>query len=278
MSNLLLELGTEEIPASYIVPALKQMEKLFAEQVKKVRMSFENLHTTGTPRRLVLFANGLPLKQENVVQEIKGPSAKAAFDANGSPTRAAIGFANSQGVNAEDLKVKDTSKGKYCYAIKEIEGKCVLDIIPAILNSIITSIVFPKSMRWQAGKLYFARPIRSILALFGKDIVELELGGIKAGRITNGHSFLSDKIISLEDADYDTYKANLNSEKVIVELGERKDFIRKAIDTILSINGPGLDDELLLDEVTNLVECPGAVKCSFDKEFLEIPLRSSRPL
>ncbi len=118
MSNLLIEIGTEEIPAGYIEPALKQMEELFTEQVKTNRLSFENLHTTGTPRRLVLSANGLPQKQENVVQEIKGPSAKVALDESGSLTKAAIGFANSQGVNAKDLKIKDTPKGKYCFAIK----------------------------------------------------------------------------------------------------------------------------------------------------------------
>ncbi len=100
MSNLLLEIGTEEIPAGYIVPALKQMEELFAAQVKKARLSIDSIHTTGTPRRLVLFASGLPQNQEDIVQEIKGPSAKVAFDESGAPTKAAVGFASSQGVNA----------------------------------------------------------------------------------------------------------------------------------------------------------------------------------
>jgi glycyl-tRNA synthetase beta chain len=122
MSNLLLEIGTEEIPAGYIAPALKQMKDLFAEQVKKNRISFDGMHTTGTPRRLVLFTSGLPQRQEDIVQEVKGPSAKVAFDESGKPTKAAIGFASSQGVKAEDMKVVDTSNGKYCFAVKEIEG------------------------------------------------------------------------------------------------------------------------------------------------------------
>jgi len=271
MANILLEIGTEEIPAGYIAPALKQIEDLFAEQIKQNRLSFEGLHTTGTPRRLVLFANGLPQKQENVVQEIKGPSAKVAFDENDSPTKAAIGFAKSQGVNAEDLKVKDTDKGKYSFAVKEIEGKCVFDILPEMLESIIKSISFPKSMRWKADKLYFARPIRSVLALFDKDIINLEFNGIKAGRRTNGHQFLSDKDISIDEANYDVYKETLKREKVIVELDERRNIIRESINSILSDYDSELDDEELLEEVTNLVEYPGAVKGSFDSEYLSIP-------
>jgi glycyl-tRNA synthetase beta chain len=271
MSDLLLELGTEEIPAGYIAPALKQMEELFIEQVKNNRLSFENLHTTGTPRRLVLSAKGLPQKQENVVQEIKGPSAKVGLDEGGSPTKAAIGFANSQGVDAKDLKIKDTPKGKYCFAIKKIEGKKVFDLLPEILTSIITSVVFPKSMRWQSGKLYFARPIRKIMALFDKDVINLELNGIKADRKVNGHPFLSDRDITLKKADYDTYKETLRSKKVIVEINERRQIIREEINTILSGYSTELDDEELLEEVTNLVEYPGAVKCSFDKEYLKIP-------
>lgn len=271
MSNLLLELGTEEIPAGYIEPALKQMEELFAEQARKNRLSFESLHTTGTPRRLVLFANGLPQKQENIVQEIKGPSAKVAFDEGGLPTKAAIGFANSQGINAEDLKVKDTDKGKYCFAIKEIEGQIVINLLPEILTSVITSVTFPKSMRWQAGKLYFARPIRAILALFDKDVINLELNGIKAERKVSGHPFLSGKAVSINVADYDVYKEMLKNEKVVVEIEERREIIRKDINSILADYGSVLDDEELLEEVTNLVEYPGTVKGTFDKEFLDIP-------
>jgi len=173
MSNLLLEIGTEEIPAGYIVPALKQMEELFAEQVKKARLSIDSIHTTGTPRRLVLFVSGLPQNQEDIVQEVKGPSAKVAFDESGAPTKAAVGFAYSQGVKAEDMIVKDTSKGKYCFAVKEVEGKKIFDLLPEMLTSVIKSINFPKSMRWRSDKLYFARPIRTIMAIFDKDIVNL---------------------------------------------------------------------------------------------------------
>lgn len=271
MSNLLLEIGTEEIPAGYISPALKQMEELFEDLVKKNRLKFDSIHTTGTPRRLVLFVSGLPQKQEDITQEIKGPSAKVAFDENGKPTKAAIGFAASQGVNAENFKVVDTPKGEYCYVVKEIKGQMVIDILPDILTSIITSIAFPKSMRWKSDKMYFARPIRGIMALFGKDVINFELSGLKSDRKTNGHQFLSRKVLDIHDADYGVYKERLNIENVIVEIDERREIIRKEIDSILSVYGADLDDDELLEEVTNLVECPGAVKCSFNKKFLEIP-------
>ncbi len=271
MSNLLLEIGTEEIPAGYIVPALKQMEKLFTEQAKKTRLGFDSIHTTGTPRRLVLFVGGLPQNQEDIVQEIKGPSAKVAFDDGGTPTKAAVGFASSQGVKAEDMIVKDTSKGKYCFAVKEIEGKKIFDILPEILTSVITSINFPKSMRWKSDKLYFARPIRTIMALFDKDIINLELNGLIAGRSTGGHQFLSDNIIDILDADYEIYKERLKDENVIVEIDERRNIVRSEINSLLSDYGTTLEDEVLLEEVTNLVEFPGTVKCSFDEEFLKIP-------
>ncbi len=271
MSNLLLEIGTEEIPAGYIEPALKQMEELFAAQVKKNRIGFDSIHTTGTPRRLVLFASGLPRRQEDIVQEVKGPSAKVAFDENGKPTKAAIGFAGSQGVKAEDMKVVDTSNGKYCFAVKEIEGRRIFDLLPEILTSIITSIAFPKSMRWKADKLYFARPIRTIMALFDKDVINLELNGIKADRKTNGHQFLSNNVIDIKGADYDSYREILKSENVIVEIDERQNIIKKEINSVLSVYDTTLDDENLLEEVANLVEFPGAVKCSFDKGYLAIP-------
>ena len=219
----------------------------------------------------MLFASGLPQNQEDIVQEIKGPSAKVAFDESGAPTKASVGFASSQGVKAEDMIVKETPKGKYCFAVKEVEGKKIFDLLPEMLTSVITSINFPKSMRWKSDKLYFARPIRTIMAIFDKEIVNLELNGIKAGRSTSGHQFLSDNVVEISEADYEIYKERLKSENVVVEIDERRDIIRKEINSLLSDYDTTLEDEELLEEVTNLVEFPGAVKCSFDEGFLAIP-------
>ncbi|HLG29832.1 MAG TPA: glycine--tRNA ligase subunit beta, partial [Candidatus Brocadiales bacterium] len=191
MPNLLFEIGTEEIPASYIEPALKQMEALLEDLLKKNRLSacnaqagmgFKKIITAGTPRRLTIFAADVPEKQESVVQEIIGPSAKIAFDSSGQPTKAAIGFAKSQGVDVKTLKTKETPRGDYCVAVKTFEGQETSKLLPEILTLIVKSITFPKTMKWKKGGIYFSRPIRTLLALFGSEILDIKLNGVRAGR------------------------------------------------------------------------------------------------
>src|SRR3990167_9462378 len=182
MTDLLFEIGAEEIPAGYIEPALNQMKALFTEQAKKQRLEVHSIYSTGTPRRLTLFVQGLPQKQESVMEEVQGPSAAVAFDKTGNPTKAGMGFAKSQGIDIKDLQTKKTPKGEYCFAVRKIEGQETLKILPDILNTVIRHISFPKSMKWKGTGLFFARPIRSLLALFGDKIVPLEINGIKADR------------------------------------------------------------------------------------------------
>jgi len=271
MTDLLFEIGTEEIPASYIEPALNQMKTLFTEQAKKHHLEMHSIYSTGTPRRLTLFVKGLPQKQESVTEEIQGPSAAVAFDKAGNPTKAGLGFAKSQGVDIKDLQIKKTPKGEYCFAIKKIEGHETLHILPGILTAIIRNISFPKSMKWKGSDLFFARPIRSLLALFGYQVVSVEINGIKADRFIFGHPFLSGKKIEISEADWELYKKLLKQEHVIVEMTERRETLRTKITQLMTPYGATIDDEELLDEVTNLVEYPNAVECSFDEEFLDIP-------
>ena len=146
MTNLLFEIGTEEIPAGYLTTALKQMELLFAERTKKHRLEMQSLYSTGTPRRLTLFVNGLTHQQESVTEEILGPAASIAFDKAGNPTKAGSGFARSQGIEINNLCIKKTPKGEYCFAIKKIEGRETLHLLPEILTEITRGISFPKSM------------------------------------------------------------------------------------------------------------------------------------
>ncbi|OOP55687.1 MAG: glycine--tRNA ligase subunit beta [Candidatus Brocadia carolinensis] len=271
MTDLLFEIGTEEIPAGYIAPALKQMEILFAERAKKYRLELHALSSTGTPRRLTLFVKGLTHRQESVTEEIPGPAASIAFDKEGNPTKAGLGFARSQGVVVTDLCIKKTQKGEYCFAIKKIEGQETLDLLPEILAEIIKNIPFPKSMKWKGNTLFFARPIRSLLAVFGDRVVPLEMNGIKAGKFTFGHPFLSGKRVEVSHADWGMYKQLLHQEKVVVDMNERRDTLRTKITQLMTPYGAAIDDEELLDEVTNLVEYPHAIECSFDEEFLDTP-------
>ncbi len=271
MTDLLFEISTEEIPAGYIDPALNQMKTLFTGQAKKHHLEMHSIYSTGTPRRLTLFVQGLPQKQESVTEEIQGPSAAVAFDKAGSPTKAGLGFAKSQGVDIKDLQIKKTPKGEYCFAIKKIEGHETLHILPDILPAIIRNISFPKSMKWKGAGLFFARPIRSLLALFGDQVVSIEINGIKADRFIFGHPFLSGKKIEISEADWELYKKLLKQEHVVVDITERRETLRTKITQLMAPYGATIDDEELLDEVTNLVEYPNAIECSFDEEFLDIP-------
>ncbi len=271
MPNLLFEIGTEEIPASYIEPALKQMEALLEDLLKKNRMGFKKIITAGTPRRLTVFAADVPEKQESVVQEIIGPSAKIAFDPSGQPTKAAIGFAKSQGVDVKALKTKETPRGDYCVAVKTFEGQETSKLLPEILTLIVKSITFPKTMKWKNGGIYFSRPIRTLLALFGTEILDIKLNGVRAGRATSGHPFLSGRTIEIESADYEQYKLKLKEEKVIVDIAERRAILKDKVNELLSVYGSQLDDEELLEEVTNLVEYPYAIEGSYEEPYLSVP-------
>lgn len=271
MTDLLLEIGTEEIPASYITPALNQMKVLFTERAKKHRLEAESLYCTGTPRRLTLLVKGLPQRQKSVTEEIQGPAASIAFDKAGNPTKAGLGFAKSQGIDINNLHIKKTPKGEYCFAIKRIEGQETFHILPEILPEIIKNISFPKSMKWKGNNLFFARPIRSLLALFGDKVVPVEINGIKANKFVSGHPFLSGKKIEVSQADWGLYKQLLRQAKVVVDMAERREILKKKITQLMASYGTTIDDEELLEEVTNLVEYPNAIECSFDEEFLDIP-------
>ncbi|WKZ18846.1 MAG: glycine--tRNA ligase subunit beta [Candidatus Jettenia sp. CY-1] len=269
--DLLFEIGTEEIPAGYIIPALNQMGALFTERAKKYRLEIRSVYCTGTPRRLALFVEGLPQKQESVTEEVLGPSAAVAFDKAGNPTKAGIGFAKSQGIDIHNLHIKKISKGEYCFAIKKIGGQETLYLLPDILGEIIKGISFPKSMKWKGNHLFFARPIRSLLAIFGDKVVPVEIDGIKANKYTFGHPFLSGKKIEVPKADGNLYKQLLKQEKVVVDVTERREAVQTKITQLMVPYDASIDDEDLLDEVTNLIEYPNAIECSFDEEFLDIP-------
>lgn len=271
MGKLLLEIGTEEIPAGYITPALRQMEVLLREGLKKNRLDCGVVKTFGTPRRLGLYVEDIPEKQPTLTEELQGPSAKVALDSDGRPTKAGLGFARAQGMEFGELQVKDTPKGSYLFAVKTREGELSIKLLPDILNEVIRSVAFPKKMRWKGPGLSFARPIRSVAALFDTRTIELELNGIKSGRVTFGHPFLSGKTIAIKKADFASYKDLLQKEKVMVDTEERKSMLREGINKIMRKYGSELKREELLEEVNNLVEYPFPVECTFPEEFLRVP-------
>lgn len=278
MQNLLFEIGTEELPAGYIRPALKQIESIIKDKLKEAGLNFNQVITTGTPRRLTLSTAQIDEMQESVEKEISGPSSSIAFDADGNPTNVGKGFAKSQGVDVKDLKIKETKKGKYCYVQKAFKGKPALELLPEILSGIIKSLEFPKKMIWKSDGIPFARPIRTLTALFGTEIINFEINGVKSDRVVMGNPYITQpemfgrgNAISLENADFDTYEQKLKDEKVIVDIEKRKRILLEKSQNILSKYNATFDDEKLIDELTNLVEYPAAIECEFDENFLDLP-------
>ncbi|MEK6599053.1 MAG: glycine--tRNA ligase subunit beta, partial [Deltaproteobacteria bacterium] len=269
--DLLLEIGTEEIPAGFIPRALDTIKNHLENYLERdVKISFQGITTLGTPRRLVIFIKDMAEKQADTIIEATGPAKRAAFDEHGNPTRAAEGFAKSQGVKVKDLKIIQTPKGEYICVNKPIKGQKTKDILQNFLPEYISNIGFPKTMRWGDGDVRFARPIHWIVALFGKDIIQFKVGNIKSGAASYGHRFMKPqqfKVTGIED-----YLKKTNAAYVIVDEKERERLILKGIKKeAKAVGGLVLQDDELLTEVTYLVEYPVALRGGFDKEFLSLP-------
>lgn len=268
--ELILEIGTEEIPVSFIILALRSLKEIAREKLSSYRISFEDIETLGTPRRLVLHVTGIAERQTDEVMSILGPPRRVAFDKDDRPTQAATGFARSQGVDLKELKVVSTEKGEYLCIEKAVKGDKTEDVMPQILQETIASITFPKSMRWGESKISFARPIHWILAVIDGRVVPFSYGSIKSGSKTYGHPFLSPEPIDISS--FDEYKKRLEAAHVFVEPYRRKDVITKGLEGLSKeVNGRVHEDEELLEEVTFLVENPVVIRGSFPERFLELP-------
>ncbi|MDP2689116.1 MAG: glycine--tRNA ligase subunit beta [Deltaproteobacteria bacterium] len=268
--DLILEIGTEEIPAAFVPRALGLLEGFLRKSLAGARLGFGEIRTLGTPRRLAAIVTGLAERQEDSREEVKGPSAKAAFDGNGRPTGALLGFARSQNVDVSEIKTVKTGKGEYVYAVRETKGSETAAILPGLLKEAVSQDMFPKSMRWGGHDITFARPVHWILSLFGGSPVEFTWGHIKSSNITYGHRFLGNGPIAVDGVD--AYLEKLRKAFVITDPEERKRIIREGLAKEAgAAGGRLLPDEGLVDEVTYLVEYPVVVRGSFPEEFLEIP-------
>jgi glycyl-tRNA synthetase beta chain len=270
MKELLMEIGTEEIPAGFVPQALTDLESRAKKELEANRIDFNGIKTLGTPRRLVLVIDSVAEKQRDEETKKIGPSKQAAFDANGNPTKAAIGFARSQSVPVESLTLIQTEKGEYICAIKKEQGKPTSEILSSILPRWILSIPFQKSMKWADVPIRFVRPIHWILALFGGEIIPFEVGNIGSANVTYGHRFMHSGPIPIKDLQ--SYLQKTKEAFVIVDPVERK----KKIEDEMSREGAGvsgrvLKDEDLLNEVIFLVEYPVALCGAFDNKFLSLP-------
>ena len=270
MKELLLEIGTEEIPAGFIPQALMDLEFLAKKELETSRIDFNGMKTLGTPRRLVLVIESVSEKQRDEETKKIGPSKQAAFDEKGNPTKAAIGFAKGQSVPVESLTLVQTEKGEYVCAVKKESGQLTSLILSSILPKWILSIPFQKSMRWADVPIRFARPIHWILALFGGEVIPFEIGNIHGGNVTYGHRFMHSGPIPVKD--FQSYLQKTREAFVIVDPVERKKRIEEEmIREGAKVSGRILKDEELLDEVNFLVEYPVALCGNFDRKFLSLP-------
>lgn len=273
MVNFLLEIGTEELPADFVDDAIKSWKIRIPENLATEFINPENVDVYGTPRRLAVSITGLPKKQPDREEEIKGPPVKAAFK-DGKPTKAAEGFARKQGVNIDDFEIKPTDKGEFVFIKKQIIGKNTAEILAEMAIQWITGLEGRRFMRWADGELKFPRPIRTLVALLDTDILPLELVNgssvIKSDRLTTGHRVLHPEKVSIPDAS--SYLDCLEKAYVIADAQKRLESIKSQIRSKtkeLSAEADFYPD--LLAEVNNLVEYPTAVIGSFEEEFLQLP-------
>jgi glycyl-tRNA synthetase len=270
----LLEIGTEELPADDLDAALEQLRQTVPAMLAALRLDSTNLAISGTPRRLVVYVENLAPRQPDLEQVVKGPPAERAFDSAGQPTPAAQGFARSKGLDLADLQVRELDGGRYVVAVLSLPGRPASLVLAEALPSLIAGLRFEKSMRWNSSNVSFSRPIRWLLALLGagetSQVIPFTYAGLQSGRTTRGLRFYqpSDFSVSSPQAYFDY----LSSQGILLDPGERRQVIaRQAQALAAEVNGLIPDDTALLDEVTNLVEAPTALRGSFDSEHLKLP-------
>jgi glycyl-tRNA synthetase beta chain len=267
--HLLLEIGCEELPASFVAPALAELGELARAGLAEARLASSAVRTSGTPRRLVLVAESLAERQEDRVREVLGPAVKVAFDASGNPTQAARGFAKSAGIAVEALERTKTPKGEYLLARVHDEGKSSADVLPGLVRSWALGLHFPKTMHW-SGDARFARPVRWLVALLGKEILAFEAFGVRSGRLSRGHRSIAPGWFEIGEAA--RYDEEAGAHGVMVDPAQRRAAIEGELRRVSeAIGGTAVPDPELVDEVSNLVEWPEAVLGSFDAKYLELP-------
>ncbi|MBI9074079.1 MAG: glycine--tRNA ligase subunit beta [Desulfatibacillum sp.] len=270
MESLLLEIGSEEIPAGYIVPALEALARALDTKLEAARIAHSKPRTYGTPRRLAIILDEVADRQESVVTEMIGPPKSVAFDDAGKPKVPAVKFAEKAGVAVEELTFQETEKGVYLCAKKQDEGRDTLSILQELLPEIISHIPFPKSMRWAALTGTFARPVFSLVALLGNEIIPFAWNGVTSGRQTRGHFFMAPDPIDIQAPG--DYVAALVKAKVIVDIPTRRKMVKEGVEAAAkSLGGEAIEDEELVDIVTNLLEYPAPVGGRFETGFLEVP-------
>ncbi|CAM4520060.1 glycyl-tRNA synthetase beta chain [Paenibacillus endophyticus] len=267
--DLLLEIGLEEVPARFVRGAMNQLKDKTVKWLADSRIEHGAVHVYATPRRIAVHILEVAEKQTDMNEEAKGPSRKIAQDDQGNWSKAALGFARSQGVPPEQLYFQELAGVEYVYATKSSIGTQTAAVLPEGLLSLITSMSFPKNMRWGSHELKFVRPIRWLVALFGQDVIPFEITGVQTGNVTRGHRFLGEETTVQEPS---LYVERLRAQHVIVDVSERETLIVDQINQLAKDKSWEIAiKEDLLEEVLFLVEYPNVLFGGFDPAFLNIP-------
>ncbi|MCI6906740.1 MAG: glycine--tRNA ligase subunit beta [Succinatimonas sp.] len=269
--NLLLELGTEELPPKSLRNLAQSLHDSFVKQLKDEGLEFASSKWYATPRRLALFIEGLADKQEDKEVEIKGPAVKAAFDAEGNPTRAALGWANANGISIDQAQRLETPKGAWLYIKTLKKGKQAVEVVPEMFKNALKALPIPRLMHWGAKREEFVRPVHTLCMLFGDELINGSILGVESSKTINGHRFLGQQKVTINSAD--SYVEQLRNEgSVVADYDERKaSIIKQVTDIANSVNGVADLDDALVEEVTSIVEEPHIFKATFEERFLKVP-------
>ena len=272
MKNALLEIGTEHLPARFLLPTLEQLKNNAAAILQQHRLQYEGLRTFGTYRKLVLEITALAQSSQDVQKEVKGPPAKLLKAADGSFTPQAAGFAAKNGIKPEQLVIVETEKGPFIYAKTVIKGEKTQKLLPQIFAEIIKSLNFPKNMVWEDTCFRFARPIRSILALYGDKVVKFEVAGVKSNRFTYPLLSFGRKPVKINTPEEYTETLKNLPQPILADIEERKAALIKTVQACAKVLGCKADlDESLITETVSFTEHPVALIGDMDVKFLTLP-------
>ena len=271
MSNYLLEIGAEELPANFLEEGEAHLEEATVQALQAENLTFKATKTYSTPRRLTIVVEDLAKEQTTVHKRVKGPPVKSSFDASGAPLPAAVGFASKNQLTIEQLERETISGTEYLIANTTIKGLPAEKVLPEVVPKIIKKLSGERMMRWGSGDLKFSRPIRWIVSLLDSEVVPFKIEALEAGRVSQGHRVLSSGAVEIRNAT--DYVAALEKAGVLVERNARREMIKKQVaEAAQGLNGePRKMSDSLLEEVVNITEAPCAIVGDFSPEYLQLP-------
>jgi glycyl-tRNA synthetase beta chain len=269
--DLLVEIGIEENPHSFIQNAMSEFRALFTKGLAEKKISFGTIREFSTPRRMALYYSDVAVTQSDYIEEKRGPSVDKAYLPDGKPSKALLGFLKGNGIGLEDTQIRTAGNREYVFLKRKIKGRDTAFLLPGVLDSTLRSISFPKTMRWEESGFLFARPIRWILFLFGTDVIEFQIAHVKSAHRTYGHRSYTDTYLTVTEPS--EYEHTLREHNVIADRNKRKLRLTEQIEELAGKKDLSVPDIAggLYDVNTDLTEYPNAVLCAFDSEFLVLP-------